>query len=212
MGTLNLEKNDLLNLSKDYSKLNKINLGLGWDISNDSHSWDLDASAILLDSNNELIETVYYGRKIGNGIKLNGDNLTGAGDGDDEIISINLSEVPGRVCKIGLFVNIYAAGNRDFSKVQNAYIRMVDQNSNREICIYKLNESGKGFNAFHFANLEKDNNDWTFKAVGEGTNGSIDTLKTYFVKKMNTSSNVINLDFENKNTPKKSIFNKLFGK
>lgn len=182
---LDLQKGDLLNLTKDYSKLNKIDLGLGWDVSTTGRSWDLDASAIMMNDKNEIINTVYYGNKNVIGVRLNGDNLTGAGDGDDEIISVNLSKIPENVTKIGFFVNIFSAGDRDFSKIKNAYIRMVNKDTNKEVCKYNLNEDGKGYNAFHFANLEKVGNEWQFIAVGTGTNGGISELKGYFAKNSN---------------------------
>lgn len=187
METLNLQKGDLLNLSKNYSKLNNIDLGLGWDVSTGGRPWDLDVSAIALNDNGELVEAVYYGNLNGTGIKLNGDNLTGIGDGDDEIITVNLNSIPSNVKIIGFFVNIFSANGRDFSKVKNAYIRMVDKDRNEEVCKYKLNESGKGYDAFHFANLERVNNEWRFKTIGEGTNGGVSELKRYFKNKMKTN-------------------------
>lgn len=191
MEVLNLQKGDLLNLTKNYSKLNSIDLGLGWDASTKGSSWDLDVSALIVDENNDIINTVYYGNLKGDGIRLNGDNLTGIGNGDDEIITIELNSIPCNIKCIGIFVNIFGANGRDFSQVKNAYIRMVNNDSHEEVCKYKLNESGKGYSAFHFANLERVNGEWRFKAVGEGTNGSISSLKTYFSKKLkdNTTNN-----------------------
>lgn len=191
---LDLQKGDLLNISK---KLENIDLGLGWDAAIEGRSWDLDASVILINSSNKVVETVYYGHKHGIGIRLNGDNLTGDGDGDDEIISIKLSRIPDEVVKIGFFVNIFSAGGRDFSRVKNAYIRMVNKDNKDEICRYKLNESGKGYNAFHFANLERVNGEWEFKAIGEGTNGSARELEMYLIRSINTKK-------------KKGLLSKLF--
>lgn len=216
MDVLNLQKGDVLNLKKDFNKLNSIDLGLGWDVSNNEQSWDLDVSAIMIDVDGQLFETIYYGHLYNNCIKLNGDNLTGVGDGDDEIITVNLSNIPSNVKTIGFFVNIFSAGNRDFSKVKNAYIRMVNNDTHDEVCRYKLNENGKGFNAFHFANLEKVDNEWKFKAVGEGTNGNISQLKNYFVDKINNitvdnSTNDIVATPDNKGV-KKSLLARIFGK
>lgn len=225
METLNLQKGDLLNLSKNYSKLNNIDLGLGWDVSTGGRPWDLDVSAIALNDNGELVEAVYYGNLNGTGIKLNGDNLTGIGDGDDEIITVNLNSIPSNVKIIGFFVNIFSANGRDFSKVKNAYIRMVDKDRNEEVCKYKLNESGKGYDAFHFANLERVNNEWRFKTIGEGTNGGVFALNKYFQQKVNqqkiTQPKVINNSSKETiteapqtitNNTKKGFFTKLFSR
>ena len=220
METLNLQKGDLLNLSKNYSKLNNIDFGLGWDVSTDGRAWDLDVSAIVLGNDGEIIETVYYGYLNGTGIKLNGDNLTGIGDGDDEIITVNLNSIPSNVKIIGFFVNIFSANGRDFSKVKNAYIRMVDKDRNEEVCKYKLNESGKGYDAFHFANLERVNNEWRFKTIGEGTNGGVSELKRYFKNKMKNNKATNNHIQETiteapqtiTNNTKKGFFAKLFSR
>ena len=220
METLNLQKGDLLNLSKNYSKLNNIDLGLGWDVSTGGRPWDLDVSAIALNDNGELVEAVYYGNLNGTGIKLNGDNLTGIGDGDDEIITVNLNSIPSNVKIIGFFVNIFSANGRDFSKVKNAYIRMVDKDRNEEVCKYKLNERGKGYDAFHFANLERVNNEWRFKTIGEGTNGGVSELKRYFKNKMKNNKATNNHIQETvteesqttTNNTKKGFFAKLFSR
>lgn len=216
MEVLNLQKGDLLNLSKDYKKLNSIDLGLGWDVSTDGRSWDLDVSAIVIGDDGNLFETVYYGKLNGTGIKLNGDNLTGKGDGDDEIITVKLDKLPEEIKAIGFFVNIFSAGGRDFSNVKNAYIRMVNNDTHDEVCRYKLNENGKGYNAFHFANLEKINGEWEFKAIGDGTNGSISQLKEYFIKRMDTlPSTTVNNTSSTSNpetSVKKNFFARLFGK
>lgn len=220
METLNLQKGDLLNLSKNYSKLNNIDFGLGWDVSTDGRAWDLDVSAIVLGNDGEIIETVYYGYLNGTGIKLNGDNLTGIGDGDDEIITVKLDNIPSNVKAIGFFVNIFNASGRDFSKVKNSYIRMVNRDSNEEVCRYKLNESGKRYNAFHFANLEKVNGEWEFKAIGEGSYGGVSELKRYFKNKMKNNKATNNHIQETvteesqttTNNTKKGFFAKLFSR
>ena len=181
MNVLNLCKNDILDLSKaSNGNLKSVDVGLGWDT-----IMDLDSIAFILDNNDKLIETVYFANKSASGIRLNGDNLTGAGDGDDEIITINFSKLPTNVKKICLYANIFSfigIFKKDFSKVKGAYIRLVDNNTNKELCRYSLTEEGKGFNAFHFADLVKDNNNnWSFVAIGEGCNGSVQALKSKYI-------------------------------
>lgn len=181
MSILNLSKNDILDLSKaSGGNLKSVDVGLGWDT-----VMDLDSIAFILDDNNKLINTVYFAQKSAPGARLNGDNLTGAGDGDDEIITINFSELPKNAKKVCLYANIFSfisIFKKDFSRVKGAYIRLVDNNTKKELCRYSLTEEGKGFNAFHFADLVKDdNNNWSFIAVGEGCNGSVKKLESKYI-------------------------------
>lgn len=185
METLNLSKGDLLNLSKQNSILSNINLGLGWDASVNGRELDLDVTAIMVNEDNKIFDMIYFGNLQGLGVKLNGDNRTGHGENDDEIITIDFNSISKQVKYIGVFVNIFDACGRDFSKVRNAYIRMVNNDTNEEVCRYALNENGRGFNAFHFANLEKVEGEWIFTAIGEGTNGRMLTLREYFINKVN---------------------------
>ena len=174
---VNLQKGSKVSLKKEDSTLKKLEVGLGWDTKT-----DLDSIAYLFDSNNKIRETVYFGSKKHQGIFLNGDNLTGEGDGDDEIITVTLEELPKWVTKISFCANIYAAGMKlwgvkDFSKVNGAYIRIVNAVSKKEICKYDLKENGKGFNAFYFADLVKNGDEWEFVAVGRGMKGSVEKLQ-----------------------------------
>ena len=179
MISLDLKKGMVLDLTKHDENLRRINLGLGWD----THM-DLDSIAFLLDENNKLIETVCYYNKNGTGVRLNGDNTTGEGDGDDEIIFVNLDRVEDRVKRIALYANIYNAGSfglfskgKTFGQVKGAYIRLVNEITDQEICKYSLTEDGNKYNAFHFADLVRTDGVWTFEAVGEGANGSIEQLE-----------------------------------
>lgn len=174
---ISLTKGNKISLIKEDSTLKKMEVGLGWDTRT-----DLDSIAFLFDKN-VVKATVYFGDKNKPGIFLNGDNLTGEGDGDDEIITVTLNQLPPWVTKIAFCANIFAAGIKlwgvkDFSKVNGAYIRIVNAESKKEICRYNLQENGKGFNAFYFADLVKVGNEWEFVPVGKGMNGSIDKLRT----------------------------------
>ncbi len=174
---VNLEKGSKVNLRKQDATLKKLEVGLGWDTRT-----DLDSIAYLFDSNHKIRETVCYSSKNHKGIFLNGDNLTGEGEGDDEIITVTLDELPDWVTKISFCANIFAAGIKlwgikDFSKVNGAYIRIVNAISKYEVCRYNLQESGKGFNAFYFADLVRNGVEWEFIAVGKGLNGSIEKIK-----------------------------------
>lgn len=188
MSLLNLQKNDILDLTKKNPSLNNLILATGWDIAKKgffsfaSADFDLDLSALLIGENGKLIGDkgiIYYNNQRGKGIFLHNDNRTGQGDGDDEKISITLNDLP-LTCKRVLFsVNIYQAEARgqNFSKVKNAYVRLLDSDKgNKEICRYNLTEDGKNNTSLIFAELERDESDWKFKAIGDLLVGSLNTL------------------------------------
>ena len=211
--TLNLQKNISLNLTKDFSKLNKLTMGLGWDMAVAGQDWDLDSIAVALDERGEIVKTIYFCDKDWSryGIQLDKDNRTGEGDGPDENIFVQLDKVPNNVVKIGFFANIYNAGKRDFSGVKNAFINITDNDTGKEIAVYNLNEEGKGFNAFHFGTLDKANGEWLFTGIGEGTNGSVDTVATTFSKQVKSSLGLIQEEPQKQEPKKKGLFGKLFG-
>lgn len=179
--SVNLAKGGRVNLTKQSDrKLRHIDLGLGWNTRT-----DLDSFAFIIDNHNQIVNTVYFGNKTAYGISLNGDNLTGGGGGDDEIISVDFDKIPDYIVKIKFGANIFAAGIKlwgvkKFSQVKNAYIRLVNKDNNTELCRYNLTEDGKNFNAFLFADLcRQSDGSWTFEAVGQGVNGSIDAIRSY---------------------------------
>lgn len=184
VGILNLKKNDILNLSKASPNLHKIRVAAGWDVNCSYGSdYDLDLCAFLLDRNGKPVKTtqnmVFYGKKNATGIFLDGDNLTGEGDGDDENIYVTLNELHPNVERIVFNVVIYQAKSRSqyFGKVKNAYVRIVDESNNgREMCRYSLSNDGGRNTAVVFAELYKENGSWNFRAIGEYTNGSIQDL------------------------------------
>ena len=179
---LNLHKNEILNLSKTNPGLVKVHIGAGWDIKWGAGNYDLDLCACLIDEQGKRLPTdccVYYGNMKEPGIYLDGDNLTGEGDGDDENIYITLDELDPRVAKIVLAVVIYNARKRNqtLDKVKNAYVRLCDaKNNDLELCRYNLSADGGWFEGVVFAELYKTNGEWEFKAIGEPFNGSIDTF------------------------------------
>lgn len=130
-------------------------------------------------------DIVYYGSlKHNSGSVVHmGDNLTGAGDGDDEQIVIDLNRVPAQYDRIVLAVNIYQAYERrqHFGMIQNAFIRLVDARNNNEMCIYNLTENYSNQTAMLFGEVYRYNGEWKFNAVGQGTtDGSIsDFAKRY---------------------------------
>lgn len=196
--SISLQKNQSINLSKtavDLSKgsrgLSEVVIGLGWDAatekkgffgslfgSSNSSSIDCDASVVACRnghfvSNDDLI---YYGHlsHSSGAILHHGDNLTGDGDGDDEQIEINFNTLPSDVDKIGVVVNIFNANSKHqhFGMIENAFVRIFDKNTNQELCKYNLSDNYSGKIAMIFGELYRENGEWQFRAVGEGTNDS----------------------------------------
>lgn len=191
-GILNLQKNDILNLTKTNPGLKRVMLGAGWDVVKKgffsvAKDYDLDLIALLLDSNDKLLNgkngVIYFGNLNGQGIKLHGDNRTGAGDGDDEKISVELASLPANCSKVVFSVAIYSAASRNqsFSGVKNAYVRLLDEdNRGAEVCRYNLSEDGGKNTAIIFAELNKVNSEWQFKAVGKFLNATVTDLANMY--------------------------------
>ena len=183
--SISLQKGQKVNLYKDNAGLSKVIIGLGWDEVQQTRGGlfakkpkpiDCDASALLL-INGKLTnksDIVYFGnlRHKSGAIQHMGDNLTGAGEGDDEQIIVDLSNVPAEYDRIVLVVNIYQAvqRNQHFGMVQNAFIRLVDARTNNEMCKYNLTENYSGLTALIFGEVYRHNGEWKFNAVGQGTN------------------------------------------
>lgn len=172
--SVNLSKGQKVNLSKEAAGLKEVMIGLGWDPQRKIFSPDIDcdASAIYC-KNGKYAGVVYYVDRTAysGAIYHHGDNLTGAGKGDDEQITVNLKDLPSDVDRIIFVVNIYAASTRkqDFGMVKNAFIHLMDASNNTEICRYNLSENYEGKTAMVFGEMYKKDNEWKFAAVGEGT-------------------------------------------
>ena len=193
--SVKLQKGQKVSLSKEHAGLSKIIVGLGWGEVQQQRSFfapkpqdiDCDAFALLLVDGKlaSSQDIVYYGSlKHNSGSVVHmGDNLTGAGDGDDEQIVIDLNRVPAQYDRIVLAVNIYQAYERrqHFGMIQNAFIRLVDARNNNEMCIYNLTENYSNQTAMLFGEVYRYNGEWKFNAVGQGTtDGSIsDFAKRY---------------------------------
>jgi stress response protein SCP2 len=197
---INLEKGQRISLSKEAPGLTKLMCGLGWDVKkragggvfgafSNAPDCDLDASVLCLDANdkvNDIANVVYFGNlqhKSG-AIKHLGDNLTGEGDGDDEQIIVDLSQIPLEINKLVFTVNIYecVARKQDFGQVQNAFVRIVNMSNHQEIAKYNL--SGlqySGMTGMIMAEVYKHNNEWKMAAIGNGVkvNGLGELVQTY---------------------------------
>lgn len=182
--SISLQKGQKVSLSKDNAGLSNVLIGLGWDEVKQSKGFfapkpqaiDCDASALLL-KNGKLVDKtdiVYYGnlRHKSGTTQHMGDNLTGAGEGDDEQILVDLARIPAEYDKIVIVVNIYQAVQRrqHFGLIQNAFIRLIDGKTNVEMCKYNLAENYSGMTAMIFGEVYRHNNEWKFNAIGQGTN------------------------------------------
>lgn len=184
---VNLQKGQKIDLTKGNPGLKHIMVGLGWDevkksgllggLFGGSQDIDCDASAILITAGAEKLtsknDLVYFGnlKHISGAVKHMGDNLTGAGDGDDEQIYVDLVNVPASYSKIVFVVNIYesTARHQDFGLIKNAFIRLVDSDTNKELCRYDLSENYSGMTAMIFGEMYRHNGEWKFSAIGQAT-------------------------------------------
>lgn len=188
---ISLSKGAPLNLSKTTPGLTVLRVGLGWDPRpTDGAAFDLDASAILLKDDYKVRDEkdlVFYGQKVNadGSVKHGGDNTTGAGDGDDEQIVIDLTKVPDDITYIDIIASIYEADIRgqNFGQVRKAYIRLIDESNGDEIARYDLTEEASTNTAIIFGEVYKNNGEWKFKAIDQGfTNGFVGVLDTFGIQ------------------------------
>ena len=187
---ISLQKGGNINLSKEAPSMSKMTVGLGWDVrATDGADFDLDASAFLLNDSGKVrsdADFIFYNQsKSADGsVQHIGDNRTGAGDGDDEQINIDLSNVPADVTKIAVCVTIHEADVRgqNFGMVSSAYIRCINADNNSEVAKYDLSEDASTETAMIFGEIYRHNGDWKFKAIGQGFAGGLGPLaKNYGV-------------------------------
>jgi tellurium resistance protein TerD len=181
---LSLQKGGNLSLSKTDPNLTKILVGLGWDprVTNGAE-FDLDASAFLLGANSKVrseSDFIFYNqlRSPEGAVEHTGDNRTGVGEGDDEVIKVDLNRVPNDVYKIVFTVTIHDADMRkqNFGQVSNSFIRIVNEVSGSEVARYDLAEDASTETAMIFAELYRHNGEWKFRAVGQGYVGGLRAL------------------------------------
>ncbi len=181
---ISLAKGGNVNLSKEAPGLNKIIVGLGWDSrATDGAAFDLDASAFLVKADGKVRsdnDFCFYNNKIvGEGsVQHMGDNTTGAGDGDDEVVKVELSKVAADLDKVVFAVTIHEADVRkqNFGQVNHAYIRVINEVTGQEITRYDLSEDASIETAMIFGEIYRVGADWKFKAVGQGFSGGLGAL------------------------------------
>lgn len=173
---VSLSKGGNVSLTKEAPGLTAVSVGLGWDIRTTTGTdFDLDASAIALGANKKVLSDQHFVffnnlRSPDGSIEHTGDNLTGEGEGDDEVIKVDLAAVPPEVDSIVFPVSIYDADARSqsFGQVRNAFIRVVNQAGGSEIARYDLSEDASTETAMVFGELYRNGAEWKFRAVGQG--------------------------------------------
>ena len=173
---VSLSKGGNVSLSKEAPGLTSIVVGLGWDARTTTGSdFDLDASAIACTADGRVLSDQYFIffnnlTSPDGAIAHQGDNLTGAGEGDDEQVKVNLAGLPAQVDKIVFPVSIYDAEARQqsFGQVRNAFIRIANEQGGAEIARYDLSEDASTETAMIFGEVYRHGADWKFRAVGQG--------------------------------------------
>ncbi|RAY12101.1 chemical-damaging agent resistance protein C [Actinomadura craniellae] len=173
---VSLSKGGNVSLTKQAPGLTAVTVGLGWDVRTTTGvDFDLDASALVLDAQGKILSDQHFVffnnlRSPEGSVEHTGDNTTGEGEGDDEQIKVNFASVPAEATRISFAVSIYDADTRsqNFGQVRNAFIRVVNQGDNSEMARYDLSEDASTETAMVFGELYRNNDEWKFRAVGQG--------------------------------------------
>ena len=187
---IQLRKGENINLTKQAPTLNKIVVGLGWDArSTDGTGFDLDASCFLLNGQGKCRDdrdVVFYQpgslNHFEGAVAHTGDNKTGAGDGDDESIKVQLDKMNAGIERLVFVVSIYEAIQRKqtFGMVNNAFIRLVNEETGEEVCRADLSEEFSVETSLNFAELYRLNGEWKFKIVSQGYQAGLEKFVTDF--------------------------------
>lgn len=185
---VSLSKGGNVSLSKEAPGLKAVLVGLGWDArATDGGDFDLDASAFLLKDDGKVRsdgDFIFYNnlKSTDGAVEHTGDNLTGEGEGDDEAIKVALDKIPADVSRISFTVTIHDAETRrqNFGMVSNAFIRVVNQADNKEIARFDLSEDMSTETAMIFGDIYRHNDEWKFKAIGQGFAGGLQPLAKNF--------------------------------
>lgn len=178
---ISLQKGQNVSLTKTTPGLKRVRFGLGWDLrKTDGSAFDLDASAFVLDASGKVLSDqhfVFYNNSQdpSGAVVYRGDNRTGQGEGDDEVVEVDLGLLTPNVAKVTFVVTIHDAEARkqNFGQVSNAYIRALNAEDNQEIARYDLSEDASTETAMIFSELYRHNEEWKFKAIGQGYAGGL---------------------------------------
>ncbi|GLW62885.1 chemical-damaging agent resistance protein C [Actinomadura rubrobrunea] len=173
---VSLAKGGNVSLTKAAPSLTAVAVGLGWDVRvTTGAAFDLDASALMLGADGKVLSDrhfVFFNnlRSPDGSVEHTGDNLTGEGEGDDEVINVDLSAVPEACERIVFSVSIYEADARgqNFGQVRNAFIRIVNRADGTELARFDLTEDASTETAMVFGELYRRGGEWKFRAVGQG--------------------------------------------
>jgi tellurium resistance protein TerD len=182
--SVSLAKGGNVSLSKEDPGLTRILIGLGWDVRmSDGTDFDLDASAFLLNEAGKVrgdADFIFYNnlKSADGSVEHTGDNRTGEGDGDDEALKVVFARVPADVQKVAVAVTIHdgEARRQSFGMISNAFIRVVNDETGREIARYDLTEDASTETAMIFGEVYRHNGEWKFRAVGQGYRGGLAPL------------------------------------
>ena len=186
---INLQKGQKVSLTKGNPGLKKVVVGLGWDVNqfDTGGDFDLDAAAFLLTDSGKVSrqeDFIYFGNLThpSGSVQHMGDNLTGAGEGDDEQIRVDLSKVPEHITKIAFTVTIYEPEQRrqNFGQINNAFIRIYNEDTGEEMLRYDLGEDFSIETAAVFGEVYKNGSEWKFNAIGSGYQGGLKALCTQY--------------------------------
>jgi tellurium resistance protein TerD len=174
--TVNLTKGGNVSLTKAAPGLSAVVVGLGWDArTTDGRAFDLDASAIVCNAEGRVLSDkhfVFFNNLTtpDGAVQHSGDNLTGEGGGDDEQVRVDLAGLPAEAARVVFPVSIYEAdaAGQTFGQVRNAFIRVVNQSDGAEMARYDLSEDASTETAMIFGELYRNNEEWKFRAVGQG--------------------------------------------
>ena len=178
---VSLSKGGNVSLSKEAPGLQLIAVGLGWDArETDGVDFDLDASAFMLREDGKVrtdADFIFYNnlRSADGSVEHTGDNLTGEGEGDDEVVNVDLSKIPADIARLAVAVTIHDAEARsqNFGMVSNAFIRVVNRADNQEVVRYDLSEDFSIETAIIFGELYRHGVEWKFRAIGQGYQGGL---------------------------------------
>jgi tellurium resistance protein TerD len=181
---VSLSKGGNVSLSKEAPGLTNIHIGLGWDVrATDGPDYDLDASLFMLTGQGTVRsdgDFIFYNnlRSSDGSVEHTGDNRTGEGEGDDEVLYVNLPGVPADVEKLAVAVTIHdaQARNQNFGQVANAFIRVANKDNGQEIARYDLSEDASTETAMVFGEVYRHGGEWKFRAVGQGFAGGLGPL------------------------------------
>jgi tellurium resistance protein TerD len=187
---ISLQKGGNVNLSKEAPGLTQMKVGLGWDVrATDGAAFDLDGVVFMVNQSGKVRsdgDFIFYNnlKSADGSVQHSGDNRTGAGEGDDETVTIDLSKVSPDVDKIVFAVTIHDAESRrqNFGMVGKAFIRCINASGNAEIARYDLSEDSSTESAMIFGEVYRNGADWKFRAIGQGFQGGLAPLaKNYGV-------------------------------